>query len=78
MPKITVHGGPSYEGDSEWPGNNSSELVEKQQTLEKQSELEDLSPALMTENPSEKDQKEPSSAPLTDGKNTDTEDYLFE
>lgn len=50
-----------------WDGNSSSESESKQQTTPEQSEANPPQPAPMTENPSDKDQEESSSAFLTGG-----------
>lgn len=71
MPKINKSGvsNASVEAseDESWLGNNSSVLQEKAQNSDENMDSEDLKPVLMTENPSEKDLTENSSASMTDG-----------
>lgn len=66
MPKITVHG-----GATQWPGNNSEPLSEKQEISLEKIDYENQQPVQTTENLSLKDLTETFSVPLMGGLSED-------
>lgn len=70
MPKATVNGGDSYDGEEvtgQWDGSKPSTSSEKDETTGSDSSPSDQSPAPTTESHFSQDPEESSSAPSTDG-----------